>query len=129
MLDRPEAVSAFANWTARYLTGDASATVAQGVALAWKRREAMRELMESDPETALKLAEGMGMSSEDAEWYGAPHIMDQAAATLAAEGYVKLTDLQEKLSDDEPAYSIELLEEGRAMIRAGKRPVFRDLDL
>lgn len=80
-------------------------------------------------ETALKLAEGMGMSPEDAEWYCAPNIMDEAAATLAAEGYVKLTDLDEKLADDEPAYTIELLEEGRAMLGDGKRPVFRDLDL
>jgi hypothetical protein len=80
-------------------------------------------------ETQRKLAEGMGMSPEDAEWYGAEGIMDEAAAALAAQGYVKLTPLDEKLADDEPAYEIELLARGRAMLAAGKRPVFRDLDL
>src|SRR5690349_15330492 len=80
-------------------------------------------------ETHCRLAEGMGMSPEDAEWYGAEGIMDEAAAALATQGYVKITDLDEKLADEEPAYEIELLEQGRVMLAAGKRPVFRDLDL
>jgi hypothetical protein len=80
-------------------------------------------------ETLRKLAEGMGMSLEDAERYCAVANMDEAAAVLAAEGYVKITYLDEKLKDGEPAYQIELLDQGRAMLASGKQPVFHDLDL
>jgi hypothetical protein len=54
--DLSEPAVMFSNWVERHYAGDASATMAQGVALAWKRREAMRELIETDPEKALKLA-------------------------------------------------------------------------
>jgi ECF sigma factor len=40
-----------------------------------------------------------------------------------------LRELDEKLADEELVYEIELLEQGRAMLAAHKRPVFRDLDL
>lgn len=53
---QPDAVSAFADWAQRY-PGDPSPTAArQGEALAWKRREAMLELIQTDPARALALA-------------------------------------------------------------------------
>jgi len=52
----PEATLVFSNWVERHLAGDAAATVAQGVALAWKRREVMLELIENDPANAVKQA-------------------------------------------------------------------------
>ncbi len=55
-IEGPAAMSAFAHWAADFLAGDASAGVARGEALAWKRREAMRELIETDPAQALKAA-------------------------------------------------------------------------
>ena len=39
--DSSNAITAFSNWAERQMAGDASATLAQGVALAWKRREVM----------------------------------------------------------------------------------------
>ena len=48
--------SAFASWAERRLAGDPTADLMIGEALAWKRREAMLELMETDPARALALA-------------------------------------------------------------------------
>jgi hypothetical protein len=48
--------AAFANWAQRRLTNDATATSLQGEALAWKRRQALLELMELDTARALALA-------------------------------------------------------------------------
>ncbi len=79
--------------------------------------------------TQRHLAEALGMSLADAEWYGAEGIMDEAAFGLAEQGYVRISWLDEELADGEPAYEIELLEAGRGMLAAGKRPVFRDLYL
>ena len=50
------AVAAFSDWAERFLAGDVSASISRGEALAWKRRDAMLELIESDPEKALSLA-------------------------------------------------------------------------
>jgi hypothetical protein len=80
-------------------------------------------------ETKRRLAEGMGMTFDDAEWCGAEGVMDEAAAALEQQGYVKRNWLDEKLADGEPAYQIELLDRGREMLAAGTRPRFRDLDL
>lgn len=80
-------------------------------------------------ETACKLVEGMGMSRKDAEWCCPEAIMDEAAATLDAQGYVAINWLSEVLADGEPAYEIELLENGKEMLAKGMRPVFRHLDL
>jgi hypothetical protein len=76
-----------------------------------------------------RLAEGMGLSPEKAEWYGAELVMNVAAAALEAQGYVRITWPDEKLADEEPAYETELLPEGRAKVAAGERPRFYDLDL
>lgn len=43
----------FNKWVSRFLSGDASASAVRGEALAWKRREAMLELIETNPEKAL----------------------------------------------------------------------------
>jgi hypothetical protein len=56
MTNQPGTFAAFDRWARRYAAGDASANVTQGEALAWKRREAMRELIESDPAKAIELA-------------------------------------------------------------------------
>ncbi|NOS68533.1 MAG: PKD domain-containing protein [Verrucomicrobia bacterium] len=50
------AVSNFSLWAAKFLSGDTTASLAHGEALAWKRRKAMLELIETDPETAISLA-------------------------------------------------------------------------
>ena len=49
-------VADFSRWAEQFLSGNTTASLAQGEALAWKRREAMLELIESDPERAIKLA-------------------------------------------------------------------------
>jgi hypothetical protein len=79
--------------------------------------------------TRRRLAEYLGMSLEDAEWYGAEAILHEAAAALEAQGYVRITRPDEKLADEERAYEIELLPVVRAALAAGFRPRFRDLDL
>src|SRR5690242_18416669 len=43
---QPSAFNDFANWAERYLAGDVSISPAQGEALAWKRRQAMLELIQ-----------------------------------------------------------------------------------
>ncbi|TAK90704.1 MAG: PKD domain-containing protein, partial [Verrucomicrobia bacterium] len=52
---RPRAVTAFSDWAEHYLAGDSTVSATQGEALAWQRREAMRELIETNPEQALAL--------------------------------------------------------------------------
>lgn len=47
------ALTNFNNWAARFLSGDPSASAARGEALAWQRREAMLELIATQPEQAL----------------------------------------------------------------------------
>ena len=49
------ALADFSRWAEQFLSGNTAASLAHGEALAWKRREAMLELIESDPERALKL--------------------------------------------------------------------------
>src|SRR5262249_46331197 len=46
-------LNAFSAWAERFLAGDASANVSQGAALAWKRRQALQQLIETNPEKAL----------------------------------------------------------------------------
>src|SRR5581483_5071559 len=46
----------FSDWTERYWSRDPQVSLAVGEALAWKRREAMRELIQTDPARALELA-------------------------------------------------------------------------
>ena len=53
---QPAAFAAFNSWADLRLAGDASADAARGEALAWQRREAMLELIERDPATALAQA-------------------------------------------------------------------------
>ena len=53
---RESEFTAFAGWAQRWLTNDPTANALQGEALAWKRREAMLELIETDPARALALA-------------------------------------------------------------------------
>ena len=55
-LPGPTAFTNFSRWAEQFLAGAASATIAEGQAAAWKRREALRELIEINPERALKLA-------------------------------------------------------------------------
>ena len=49
-------VDDFSRWAEQFLSGNTTASLAHGEALAWKRREAMLELIETDPERALELA-------------------------------------------------------------------------
>lgn len=53
---QPTAFAAFNSWMERRLADDPSADAARGEALAWQRREAMIELIERDPATALAQA-------------------------------------------------------------------------
>jgi len=50
------AITNFAVWAEDFLADNPSANPARGEALAWKRREAMRELIETDPAKAIELA-------------------------------------------------------------------------
>ena len=52
--DKP--FTAFSDWAQRWLTNAPAADAIRGEALAWKRREAMLELIEANPERALQLA-------------------------------------------------------------------------
>lgn len=80
--------------------------------------------------TAHRLYAGMGLDDKDGEWIGAEGVMDQTAAAMEEQGFVRLVWLQgETLADGEPAYAIELTEEGRRKLDAGERPTFRDLCL
>lgn len=80
--------------------------------------------------TALRLYEGMGIDRDEGEWICAEHVMDQAAAAMAAQGFVEIAWLDgEELADGEPAYEITLTDEGRKKLAAGQWPRFRDLDL
>ncbi len=49
------ALTTFSDWTETFLSGDPNANSARGEALAWKRREAMSRLIESDPEKAIAM--------------------------------------------------------------------------
>ncbi len=51
-----DAVADFSDWAKQFLSGNSSSDLARGEALAWKRRELMLELIENDPERAIKLA-------------------------------------------------------------------------
>lgn len=50
------AITIFAAWAEDLLAGNPSANPARGAALAWKRREAMRTLIETEPAKAIELA-------------------------------------------------------------------------
>ncbi|MBC8095456.1 MAG: hypothetical protein H7Y43_06565, partial [Akkermansiaceae bacterium] len=52
----PPAFAAFSGWAEQHLSRAGSANLAEGEALAWKRRQALLELIQSDPEKALGLA-------------------------------------------------------------------------
>ena len=54
--DSLAALNAFSTWAEQFQAGNSSASVARGEALAWKRREAMLNLIETNPEKALALA-------------------------------------------------------------------------
>src|ERR1041384_290133 len=55
--------TAFAKWAEQFLAGNASASPTRGQALAWKRRQAMLELIETDPEKALRMTVPFGWRS------------------------------------------------------------------
>jgi hypothetical protein len=55
-INGPPAFREFSAWAERFLSGDPGATIARGTALAWKRREAMLELIQTDPEKALAMS-------------------------------------------------------------------------
>lgn len=51
-------------------------------------------------QTAQRLYEGMGLDTEEGEWIGAEGVMDEAAASMEAQGFVRLVWLEgEKLAD------------------------------
>jgi len=50
------ALAAFAGWAAQYVTNRSATAVMQGEALAWRRREAMGQLIQTDPAQALAQA-------------------------------------------------------------------------
>ena len=52
----PPAFVAFSDWADKFLSRSAPASVPQGEALAWKRREEMLNLIQSDPQRAIALA-------------------------------------------------------------------------
>lgn len=55
--------------------------------------------------------------------------MDNAVYQLERGGLVTTRQTGEKLADDEPAYDIELTEEGRKFIKSRKKFLYRDMDL
>ncbi len=86
------------------------------------------EFYDGTEETALRLYAGMGIDEDEGDWIGAEGVMDEAAAEMEAQGYVRLIWHQgEELADGEPAYSIELTGKGCMMLKAGRFPKFRDL--
>ncbi len=86
------------------------------------------EFYDGTEETALRLYAGMGVDEREGDWIGAEGVMDEAAAEMKAQGYVRLIwHRGEELADGEPAYSIELTDRGRRKLAAGKFPKFRDL--
>jgi Concanavalin A-like lectin/glucanases superfamily/Calx-beta domain len=54
--DGLSAITNFSSWAGHFLAGNPSIRIAQGQALAWKRREAMLKLIENDPQQALEMA-------------------------------------------------------------------------
>lgn len=88
------------------------------------------EFYDGTEETALRLYAGMGIDENEGEWIGAEGVMDEAAAAMEAQGFVKLDWHDgEELADGEPAYSIELTDKGRKDLSVGIFPKFQDLDL
>ena len=80
------------------------------------------EFYDGTEETGERLCAGTGIID------GAEHVMDDVAAEMEAQGYVRLIWHQgEELADGEPAYSIELTGKGCMMLKAGRFPKFRDL--
>ncbi|MCX6921633.1 MAG: hypothetical protein NT154_00205, partial [Verrucomicrobia bacterium] len=55
-LSAPAAFTNFSRWAEHFLLDASSASLAEGQAAAWKRREALRELIETNPEQAIALA-------------------------------------------------------------------------
>ncbi|MBX9578874.1 MAG: hypothetical protein K2X87_01075 [Gemmataceae bacterium] len=93
-------------------------------------RVPFRQFYDGTDATARSLRDGMELDPDEAEWIGAEVVMDEAAAAMAAQGFVEMVWLDgETLSDGEPAYEIALTEAGRRMFGAGSWPVFRNLDL
>ena len=80
------------------------------------------EFYDGTDETGERLYAGTGIID------GAEHVMDDVAAEMEAQGFVRLIWHQgEELADGEPAYSIELTGKGCMMLKAGRFPKFRDL--
>jgi hypothetical protein len=80
------------------------------------------EFYDGTEETGERLCAGTGIID------GAEHVMDDVAAEMEAQGFVRLIWHQgEELADGEPAYSIELTGKGCLMLKAGRLPKFRDL--
>ena len=59
----PPAFTDFSLWVEQFLAGAAPASAARGTALAWKRREALVELIQTDPQKALALTVPFGWRS------------------------------------------------------------------
>src|ERR1019366_8212145 len=55
LLSAPSAFNDFSHWAEQFLAGAAPAGVARGTALAWKRREAMLGLIQTEPQRGLAL--------------------------------------------------------------------------
>ena len=80
------------------------------------------EFYDGTEETEERLCAGTGIID------GAEHVIDDVAAEMEAQGYVRLIWHQgEELADDEPSYSIELTGKGCMMLKAGRFPKFRGL--
>jgi hypothetical protein len=62
-LSGPSAFTDFSRWAEQFLAGATSASAARGTALAWKRRVAMLELIQTDPQKALALTVPFGWRS------------------------------------------------------------------
>jgi hypothetical protein len=60
----PPAFPEFTDWVAQFHAGNSGANAAQGEALAWQRRVALRKLIQTDPAKALALAVPFGWRRE-----------------------------------------------------------------
>lgn len=80
------------------------------------------EFYDGTEKTEEHLCAGTGITD------GAEHVIDDVAAEMEAQGFVRLVwHKDEELADGEPAYSIELTDKGRKKLASGKFPRFRDL--
>ena len=90
-----------------------------------KRQVDYSTFYDGTDETADDLRKRLGLEDD---WYSAENVIDLAATQLSEQGLVALRDLETKLADEEPDYTITLTARGRAWLTDRFPLAFRDME-